>query len=166
MGQGPDPDPKLNDLTLLTNFCTHLGKHFTLQSWYNFGQDPNLELDPVYIWKVGSGSRQNLTIPATLLMRPHMWGGCLRWQLKTSKCHSKKDGGNGPTNQNPPHAISVPSPPPLTYHWHGIRGLKLSPLVKGVGGLGWEIISNYNFHYNQHAIQFGHKPLLGNNVAR
>jgi hypothetical protein len=23
----------------------------------------------------------------------------------------------------------LPSPPPLTYHWHGIRGLKLSPLV-------------------------------------
>jgi hypothetical protein len=23
----------------------------------------------------------------------------------------------------------LPSPPPLTYHWHGILGLKLSPLV-------------------------------------
>jgi hypothetical protein len=27
---------------------------------------------------------------------------------------------------------SVPSPPPLTCHWHGIQGLKLSPLFWGI----------------------------------
>jgi hypothetical protein len=34
-------------------------------------------------------------------------------------------GGNGLTNQNPPFAVLVPSPPPLTYHWHGIRGTEV-----------------------------------------
>jgi hypothetical protein len=38
-----------------------------------------------------------------------------RWQLKTSKCHSKRGGGNGLTNQNlafPPHPLHIP----LTWH--------------------------------------------------
>jgi hypothetical protein len=46
-----------------------------------------------------------------------------RWQLKTSECHSKRVGGT----DWPIRIRCLPSPPPLKYHWHGIRGLKLSP---------------------------------------
>jgi hypothetical protein len=35
-------------------------------------------------------------------------------ETTTSECHSNWGGGNGLTNQNPPLAISVHSPPPLT----------------------------------------------------
>jgi hypothetical protein len=40
----------------------------------------------------------------------------LRWQLKMSKCHSKRGGGNGLTNQNPPLALPNPSYIPLAWH--------------------------------------------------
>jgi hypothetical protein len=40
----------------------------------------------------------------------------LRWQLKTSECHSKRGGGNELTNQNPPLALPTPSHIPLTWH--------------------------------------------------
>jgi hypothetical protein len=65
---------------------------------------------------------------------------CQSPQLKMSECHSNWGGGKVLTNQNPPLAISLPSPPPLIYHWHGIRGLKLSPpdvIVFLLGILDW-----------------------------
>jgi hypothetical protein len=39
-----------------------------------------------------------------------------RRQLKTSECHSKRGGGNGLTNHNPPLALPTPSHIPLTWH--------------------------------------------------
>jgi hypothetical protein len=47
-----------------------------------------------------------------------------RWQLKTCECYSKRGGGER-TDQS--ESDTCPPPPPVTYHWHGIRGLKLSP---------------------------------------
>jgi hypothetical protein len=44
------------------------------------------------------------------------WDSGLRWQLKTSECHSKRGRGNGLTNQNPPLALPTPSHIPLTWH--------------------------------------------------
>jgi hypothetical protein len=39
--------------------------------------------------------------------------------------NAKRGGGNGLTTQNPP--LALPAPSHILYHWHGIRGLKLSP---------------------------------------
>jgi hypothetical protein len=52
-------------------------------------------------------------------MSSSLWTRCLlRWQLKTSECHSKRGwgNGNGLTNQNPPLALPTPSHIPLTWH--------------------------------------------------
>jgi hypothetical protein len=42
------------------------------------------------------------------LINPQLVNSQLRWQLKTSECHSKRGGGNGLTNQNPPLALPTP----------------------------------------------------------
>jgi hypothetical protein len=74
----------------------------------------------------------------------------LRWQLKTFRMPFQKGWGNGLTNQNrlgrhPPHPLSDC----LRYHWHGILGLKLSPLpILIITGTFWMFFStSFCFHW-------------------
>jgi hypothetical protein len=64
----------------------------------------------------------------TLRMSP------LRWQLKTSECHSNLGGGNGLTNQYPPLALPAPSHIPLT--WHSGTEVVTSELLRKGHGVG------------------------------
>jgi hypothetical protein len=64
-------------------------------------------------WKptVAGHSSHNRSQPAEAC---YYWLQWLWPELPTSECHSKRGGGNGLTNQNPPVALPTPSHIPLT----------------------------------------------------
>jgi hypothetical protein len=79
-------------------------------------------------WSLGSrfcSHNETMEVALKVSLKCAIWGD----NFRRFECHSKRGGGT----DWPIRIVSAPSPSPprlLRYHWHGILGLKLSPLLK------------------------------------